>query len=238
MSAIRGVYRVVGQSLEQLTTTIASSSLREQTYLGRALGVNPQRRDRLPGVRARDRRRAGAGDRRRLRARRAARRRRRRSPSGAATSTAAARRIVETALRARQPGQSHRADRAGRRRCPTARRPSCWRRPELPLPPLLEPAHRPSTATVIVRQLHASSRSHIYLAVDAKPRPARRSCSRSRRSTCATTRPTSSRFVMEEWVARRIDNRARAEALPADAPAQLPLRRHRIRRRPDARRSG
>ena len=42
------------------------------------------------------------------------------------------------------------------------------------------------------------------------------------------------RFMMEEWVARRINSAACAQALPAVAQAQFPLRRHRIHRRPDA----
>ena len=42
------------------------------------------------------------------------------------------------------------------------------------------------------------------------------------------------RFMLEEWIARRINSAPRAQAMPPDAKAQLPLRGHRIHRRPDA----
>lgn len=74
---------------------------------------------------------------------------------------------------------------------------------DLPLPPLLEPRTTFDGYT-IVREIHASSRSHIYLAVDAQSQ-----------ATVALKIPALDmhgdpahlrRLMMEEWVARRLDN--------------------------------
>src|SRR5437899_11569340 len=76
---------------------------------------------------------------------------------------------------------------------------------ELPLPPLLE-ARAVFDGYRIVRELHGSSRSHIYLAVDIE-------------SEAVMTLKIPSidlrddpvylkRFLMEEWVARRIDRKS------------------------------
>ena len=75
---------------------------------------------------------------------------------------------------------------------------------ELPLPPLLE-ARAVFDGYRIVRELHGSSRSHIYLAVDIET------------DAVVTIKIPSidlrddpdylKRFMMEEWVARRIDSR-------------------------------
>ena len=74
---------------------------------------------------------------------------------------------------------------------------------ELPLPPLLE-ARMVFDGYRIVRELHGSSRSHIYLAVDIET------------DSVVTLKIPSidlrddpaylKRFLMEEWVARRIDS--------------------------------
>jgi serine/threonine protein phosphatase PrpC len=74
---------------------------------------------------------------------------------------------------------------------------------ELPLPPLLE-ARMIFDGYKIVRELHGSARSHIYLAVDIET------------DTLVTIKIPSidlrddaaylKRFMMEEWVARRIDS--------------------------------
>jgi serine/threonine protein phosphatase PrpC len=74
---------------------------------------------------------------------------------------------------------------------------------ELPLPPLLE-ARAIFDGYRIVRQIHASSRSHIYLAVDTDNEElvALKIPSIDLRGDPAYLR----RFMMEEWVARRIDN--------------------------------
>jgi serine/threonine protein kinase len=73
----------------------------------------------------------------------------------------------------------------------------------LPLPPLLEP-RQDFDGYRIVRPLHASSRSHIYLAVDSADESlvALKIPSLDLRGDPAYLR----RFMMEEWVARRLDN--------------------------------
>lgn len=74
---------------------------------------------------------------------------------------------------------------------------------ELLLPPLLEPRMMFDGYT-IVRQIHASSRSHIYLAVDRDSAAVVtiKIPSLDMRSSPAYLK----RLMMEEWVARRIDN--------------------------------
>jgi serine/threonine protein kinase/serine/threonine protein phosphatase PrpC len=74
---------------------------------------------------------------------------------------------------------------------------------ELPLPPLLE-ARAVFDGYRIVRELHASARSHIYLAVDNETDAvvAIKIPSIDLRGDPAYLK----RFMMEEWVARRIDS--------------------------------
>ena len=74
---------------------------------------------------------------------------------------------------------------------------------ELPLPPLLE-ARMMFDGYRIIRELHGSSRSHIYLAVDAETETlvAIKIPSIDLRDDPAYLK----RFMMEEWVARRIDS--------------------------------
>jgi serine/threonine protein phosphatase PrpC/aminoglycoside phosphotransferase/ribosomal protein L39E len=74
---------------------------------------------------------------------------------------------------------------------------------ELPPPPLLE-ARAEFEGYRIVRELHASSRSHIYLAIDEEDgaRVAIKIPSIDRRGDAAYMQ----RFRMEEWVARRINS--------------------------------
>jgi serine/threonine protein phosphatase PrpC len=72
----------------------------------------------------------------------------------------------------------------------------------LPLPPLLEP-RMVFDGYLIQRQIHASSRSHIYLAVDTDTNAVTvKIPSIDLRDNADYLR----RFMMEEWVARRIDS--------------------------------
>lgn len=73
----------------------------------------------------------------------------------------------------------------------------------LPLPPLLEP-RSVFDGYKIIRKLHSSSRSHIYLAVDIESdsKVALKMPSIDLRGDPAYLK----RFMMEEWVARRIDS--------------------------------
>ena len=92
---------------------------------------------------------------------------------------------------------------------------------ELPLPPL------PAEGAIfdgfrILRELHANSRSHIYLAVDeaSGERVALKLPSVDLRGDAAYLK----RFVMEEWAARRIDSpRVMKAALPARKRSYLYL---------------
>ena len=105
------------------------------------------------------------------------------------------------------------------------------RQSELPPPPLLD-ARMVFDGYRIVRELHASSRSHIYLAVDTESDAlvAIKIPSIDLRGDPAYLR----RFMMEEWIARRIDSPHVLRPRPAIQEAQLPLCRHGIHRRADA----
>jgi serine/threonine protein kinase len=83
---------------------------------------------------------------------------------------------------------------------------------ELPLPPLLEPRME-FDGYKIVRQIHASSRSHIYLASDQDDGAivALKIPSIDLRQDQEYIR----RFLMEEWIARRIDNAHILKSRPA-----------------------
>lgn len=74
---------------------------------------------------------------------------------------------------------------------------------ELPFPPLLESGMR-FEGFHIVRQLHASSRSHVYLAVDeaSQTQLVLKTPSIDLRDDTGYME----RFLMEEWIARRINN--------------------------------
>jgi serine/threonine protein phosphatase PrpC len=74
---------------------------------------------------------------------------------------------------------------------------------ELPLPPLLE-AGQHFDGYTIVRELHASHRSHVYLAVDdeSDARVVLKIPAIDLRADTALLE----RFLMEEWIARRIDS--------------------------------
>jgi len=74
---------------------------------------------------------------------------------------------------------------------------------ELPLPPLLEPRMKFDGYT-IVREVHASSRSHIYLAVDGET--GARVIIKIPSIDLGGDPAYLESFLMEEWIARRIDS--------------------------------
>jgi serine/threonine protein phosphatase PrpC len=74
---------------------------------------------------------------------------------------------------------------------------------ELPLPPVLE-ARATFDGYTIVREVHASSRSHIYLAVDTET--AERVILKTPSIDLGGNAAYLERFLMEEWVARRINS--------------------------------
>ena len=196
------IYRLSGNTLEQLTNDHRIVISSQQSYLGRALGVNPQieidyQMLRLePGdvlVLATD------GVYEHLSARRMAKA----VNEGGGDLEAAAKAIVDQAFEAGSEDnltvQIVRVD-----GLPDGVASEVFAQPhELLLPPLLE-ARAVFDGYRIVRELHGSSRSHIYLAVDIE-------------SDAVVTIKIPSidlrddpaylkRFMMEEWVARRIDS--------------------------------
>jgi serine/threonine protein phosphatase PrpC/predicted Ser/Thr protein kinase len=196
------IYRLSGNTLEQLTNDHRIVISSQQSYLGRALGVNPQieidyQMLRLePGdifVLATD------GIYEHLSARRIAKA----VNESGADLDAAAKGIVDQAFDAGSEDnltvQIVRVDEV-----PDGAAAEVFAQPhELPLPPLLE-ARAVFDGYRIVRELHGSSRSHIYLAVDIET------------DAVVTIKIPSidlrddpaylKRFMMEEWVARRIDS--------------------------------
>ncbi len=196
------IYRMGGGTLEQLTDDHRVAVSSEQSYLSRALGINPQLEIDYQALQvekgdvfvlATDGVYEHVGN---------------RFVAGAINDNAgdlerAARIIVERAL---QQGSTDNltiqivrieqlADGEARE---VFGQPS-----ELPLPPLLD-ARMLFDGYRIVRELHASSRSHIYLAVDEESGAlvAIKIPSIDLRDDPNYIR----RFMMEEWVARRIDS--------------------------------
>jgi serine/threonine protein phosphatase PrpC len=196
------IYRVSGNTLEQLTEDHRVVISSEQSYLGRALGVNSQveidylnfkveRGDTF--VLVTDGIYEHVGD--RVVARMV--------KDGAADLDQAAKAIVELAYELGSKDnltvQIARVDEV-----PDGAAREVFGQPqELPLPPLLE-AREVFDGYRIIRELHGSSRSHIYLAGDIET------------DAVVTIKIPSidlrddpaylKRFMMEEWVARRIDS--------------------------------
>ena len=195
------VYRVAGHSLEQLTEDHRVIISSEQSFLGRALGVNPQIEiDYRPiniekgdvfllatdGVYEHVNSHFIAD-----------------TINGANELDSAARAIAEEALRQGSPDNltvqivriDELPDSAGSE---IVRQAS-----ELPCPPLLE-ARMELDGYQIVREIHGSSRSHIYLAIDSADGAlvALKTPSIDLRGDPAYLQ----RFMMEEWVARRINS--------------------------------
>jgi serine/threonine protein phosphatase PrpC/ribosomal protein L39E len=196
------IYRVAGQALEQLTEDHRVAVSSEQSYLSRALGINPQIEidyRTLPIERGDVFLLATDGVYEHVRARFIA---------GAIAEHAndldgAAKAIVEKAYRLGSADnltvQVIRIDELS----DGAANELFGQEFELPPPPLLD-ARMVFEGYRIVREVHASSRSHIYLAVDVET------------DTLVTLKIPSidlrgdpaylKRFMMEEWAARRIDS--------------------------------
>ena len=196
------IYRVSGNALEQLTEDHRVIISSQQSYLGRALGVNPQIEIDYQALQVE------AGDLFVLATdgvyeHASARFIATAIRDGAEDLDAVAKIIVEQAYEQGSPDnltvQIVRIDAA-----PAGEASEVFGQPsELPLPPLLE-ARMLFDGYRIVRELHASSRSHIYLAVDADSDElvALKIPSIDLRGDPAYLK----RFMMEEWVARRIDS--------------------------------
>jgi serine/threonine protein phosphatase PrpC/ribosomal protein L39E len=196
------IYRVTDHALEQLTDDHRVVLSSEQSYLGRALGINPQieidyrmleieKGDLF--VLATDGVYAHVGPRFVVNA----------ITSSADDLDAAARMIVEEAFRHGSADnltvQIVRID-----ELPDGQAGELFgQASELPLPPLFE-ARMVIDGYKIIREVHGSSRSHIYLAVDSvnDALVIIKIPSIELRGDPAYLR----RFMMEEWVARRIDS--------------------------------
>ena len=83
---------------------------------------------------------------------------------------------------------------------------------DLPLPPLLEPRMTFDGYTII-RELHSSSRSHIYLGADSETNS--RVCIKIPSIDLRGDPAYLKRFMMEEWVARRLDSAHVLKGSPA-----------------------
>jgi len=196
------IYRLAGNTLEQLTDDHRVIVSSEQTYLGRALGINPQIEidyQAFPIEKEDIFLLATDGVYEHVGARFVAAALKDHSDD----LDKAARVIVDEALRRGSQDnltiQIVRIDELSQSGAGEAFQPSS----ELPLPPLLE-ARATFDGYRIVRELHASPRSHIYLAVDSDTDAL---IGIKIPSIDLRDDPTYlKRFMMEEWVARRIDS--------------------------------
>ena len=196
------IYRVVGRGLEQLTEDHRVIVSSQQSYLGRALGINPQIEIDYRAVTVEK------GDLFLLATdgvyeHVSSRFITETINKGANELDGAARTIVEEAKRRGSPDnltiQIVRID-----ALPDGESSEIVRQAsELPCPPLPE-ARTVLDGYQIVREIHGSSRSHIYMAVDSADG-----------ATVAVKIPSIDlrgdpaylqRFMMEEWVARRINS--------------------------------
>lgn len=196
------IYRLSGNTLEQLTNDHRIVISSQQSYLGRALGVNPQveidyQMLRLePGdvfVLVTDGIYEHLGARQMAKA----------VNEGQADLDAAAKAIADQAFDAGS-GDNLTVQIVRIDALPDGDAAEVFAQPhELPLPPLLE-ARAVFDGYRIVRELHGSSRSHIYLAVDIETEAVVtiKIPSIDLRDDPAYLK----RFMMEEWVARRIDS--------------------------------
>ena len=196
------IYRVSGNSLEQLTNDHRVIISSEQSYLGRALGVNPQVE--IDYVMSR----IEKGDTfvlvtdgiyEHVADRHIARTIRDNNDDLDRAAKAIVEQAFELGSKDNLTVQIVRVE-----ELPESAASEVYGQPrELPLPPLLE-ARQVFDGYRIVRELHGSSRSHIYLAVDIA------------NEDVVTIKIPSidlrddpeylKRFMMEEWVARRIDS--------------------------------
>jgi serine/threonine protein phosphatase PrpC len=198
------VYRVSGNALEQLTADHRIVVSSQETYLGRALGMNPrveidyqaiqlEKGDLL--VMATDGVYEHVDARSVIQA----------IGESAHDLDGAARRIVETAF-AEGSGdnltiQIVRVDELPDGEAAEAIAQTA----DLALPPLLE-ARQLFDGYRIVREIHASSRSHLYLAVDTEADGEELVILKIPSIDLRGDEVYLKRFMMEEWVARRLDN--------------------------------
>jgi serine/threonine protein phosphatase PrpC/predicted Ser/Thr protein kinase len=195
------IYRVAGNALEQLTEDHRVVVSSEQSYLSRALGINPEIEIDYRALEV------ARGDVFVLATDGAYEHFGNRFAAGAIHDNPddldkAARLIVDEASRQGSADnltvQIVRID-----ALPDSEASEVFGQSKLPLPPLLE-ARMVFDGYRIVREIHASHRSHIYLAVDIETGTpvAIKIPSIDLRDDPAYLK----RFVLEEWIARRIDS--------------------------------
>ncbi len=196
------LYRVSGQSLEQLTRDHRVAVSSEQSYLSRALGANPdveidyekiavERGDVF--VLATDGVYEHAGSRFIVNTIKA----------HAADLDGAARAIVDEAYN-NGSGDNLTVQIVRVDALPVAEAgEAAGLAAELPLPPMLEP-RMVFDGYLIVRQIHGSSRSHIYLAIDTNSNE--KAVIKIPSIDLRDDPNYLKRLMMEEWIARRIDN--------------------------------
>jgi serine/threonine protein phosphatase PrpC len=196
------IYRVAGNALEQLTDDHRIILSPEQTYLGRALGINRQIEIDYQAVQiaqgdifllATDGAYEFVDDRFMANS----------INEHAGNLDAAAKAIVDEAYR-RGSQDNITVQILHIDEVPEAASPDApVQAPDLPLPPLLEPRTN-FDGYRIVRKIHASSRSHIYLAVDLETDV---SVALKIPSIDLRDNPLYlKRFLMEEWIARRLNS--------------------------------
>jgi serine/threonine protein phosphatase PrpC/aminoglycoside phosphotransferase len=196
------IYRLAGQSLEQLTDDHRVIISSEQTYLGRALGINAQIEIDYQAVRLQ------AGDTFLLATDGVYEHVDDRTMAGMihgsvddldAVARAIVARAYDNGSTDNLTAQIVRIDALP----PSEANEVIAHATELPLPPLLEPRAL-FDGYRIVREIHGSSRSHIYLGVDlaTDATVALKIPSIDRRDDAIYLK----RFMMEEWIARRIDS--------------------------------
>ena len=180
------IYRLAGNALEQLTEDHRVVISSEQSYLGRALGVNPQIEIDYLSPPGREGRCLCAGDRRRLRIRRGPLRRRR--DQGQRQRSGSGRKVNRGGgLATGKPGQSHRPDRP--RRSIAGRRGRRGSRANLAI------AAASAAGSAGWYSMDTESSGSFTAAVEATsiwrsiPRPTLWSRSKFRRSICVTTPP-------------------------------------------------
>lgn len=195
------IYRVTGATLEQLTEDHRVTLSSVESYLGRALGVNPQIEidyravplaigdifvlatdgiyEYVPPRMIVDSIAVSAHD-----------------------LDAAARTIAQTAFD-RGSGDNLTIQIIRVDDLPKAQAGEFLRVSELPLPPLLE-ARAEFDGYRIIREIHASARSHIYLATDVAS--GRLIALKTPSIDLGGDPAYLRRFAMEEWIARRIDS--------------------------------
>ena len=224
------IYRLRDGTLEQLTEDHRLWVSQEQSYLSRALGVNSQLEHRLPVAAHRGGRRVLVRDRRRARVRERARSSIERRPRPRGGSRCRGARHRRRGVRARQHRQPDRAVVRDRRAAATGRRRD-------PAPADGAAVSAGARAAHGVRRFRDRARAARQRPQPRVPGDGSETGAPVVIKTLATDMREDAayleRFLMEDWIAQRIDNAHVVRAAATRPQAQLPLHGERVRRRPD-----